>query len=64
MYTLRTLISHLARDDNRAPLKQFIDKQDTFIVLFDQPKFAYLDGSLYQDDTLVNGGTQFLGYLQ
>lgn len=53
----------LGADDNRAPLKQFIDKQDTFIVLFDQPKFAYLDGSLYQDDTLVNGGTQFLGYL-
>ncbi|RYM61138.1 hypothetical protein BSR03_13370 [Serratia proteamaculans] len=53
----------LGADDDRAPLKQFIDKQDTFIVLFDQPRFAYLDGSLYQDDSLVNGGTQFLGYL-
>ncbi|MGR7527548.1 hypothetical protein ACU6ZM_25820 [Klebsiella aerogenes] len=53
----------LGADDNCTPLKQFIDKQDTFIVLFDQPKFAYLDGSLYQDDSLVNGGTQFLGYL-
>ncbi|WP_145586160.1 hypothetical protein [Yersinia kristensenii] len=31
--------------------------------MFDQPRFAYLDGSLYQDDSLVNGGTQFLGYL-
>ncbi|WP_218569378.1 MULTISPECIES: hypothetical protein [unclassified Pseudomonas] len=53
----------LGMDDDRALLKHFIDKQDTFIVLFDQPRFAYLDGSLYQDDTLVNGGTQFLGYL-
>ncbi|WP_394546850.1 hypothetical protein [Pantoea ananatis] len=53
----------IGADNDRAPLKQFIDREDTFIVLFDQPKFAYLDGSLYQDDSLVNGGTQFLGYL-
>ncbi|HFF9833912.1 hypothetical protein V6280_04335 [Serratia marcescens] len=53
----------LGMDENRVTIKQFIDKQDTFIVLFDQPRFAYLDGSLYQDDSLVNGGTQFLGYL-
>lgn len=53
----------LGADDGRMLLKQFIDKQDTFIVLFDQPQFAYLDGSLYQDDSLVNGGALFLGYL-
>ncbi|HBO1241769.1 TPA: hypothetical protein ACGJWA_004678 [Pseudomonas aeruginosa] len=53
----------LGVDDVRVLLKQFIDKQDTFIVLFDQPRFAYLDGSLYQDDSLANGGSQFLGYL-
>ncbi|SQA97255.1 Uncharacterised protein [Cedecea neteri] len=53
----------LGADNDRALLKQFIDKQDTFIVLFDQPRFAYLDGSLYLDDSLINGGTQFLGYL-
>lgn len=53
----------LGADNDRVPLKQFIDKQDTFIVLFDQPRFAYLDGSLYEDDSFVNGGTQFLGYL-
>lgn len=50
-------------DNGRVPLKQFIDKEDTFIVLFDQPQFAYLDGSLYQDDSLVNGGRLFLGHL-
>ncbi|WP_417311188.1 hypothetical protein [Ectopseudomonas khazarica] len=53
----------LGADEGRTLLKQFIDKEDTFIVLFDQPRFAYLDGNLYQDDSLVNGGTQFLGYL-
>lgn len=53
----------LGADDDRVLLKQFIDKEDTFIILFDQPRFAYLDGNLYQDDSLINGGTQFLGYL-
>lgn len=53
----------LGADEGRVLLKQFIDKEDTFIVLFDQPRFAYLDGNLYQDDSLINGGTQFLGYL-
>jgi len=53
----------IGADNHRIPLKQFIDKHDTFILLFDQPRFAYLDGSLYQDDSLANGGSQFLGYL-
>jgi hypothetical protein len=53
----------LGTDHGRVQLKEFIDKQDTFIVLFDQPQLAYLDGSLYQDDSLVNGGSLFLGYL-
>lgn len=53
----------LGADEDRVLLKQFIDKENTFIVLFDQPRFAYLDGNLYQDDSLVNGGSQFLGYL-
>lgn len=50
-------------DNGRVLLKRFVDEQNAFIVLFDQPQFAYLDGSLYQDDSLVNGGTLFLGYL-
>lgn len=50
-------------DEGRVLLKQFIDKENTFIILFDQLQFAYLDGSLYQDNSLVNGGSQFLGYL-
>lgn len=53
----------IGADENRVLLKQLIDKHDTFIVLFDQPRFAYLDGNLYQDDSLLHGGTQFLGYL-
>lgn len=50
-------------DNGRVLLKKFIDEQNAFIVLFNQPQFAYLDGCLYQDDSLVNGGALFLGYL-
>lgn len=53
----------VGEDNGRLLLKKFIDEQNAFIVLFDQPKFAYLDGSLYQDDSLINGGSLFLGYL-
>lgn len=53
----------MGTDEDRVLLKQFIDKEDTFIILFDHARFAYLDGNLYQDDSLVNGGSQFLGYL-
>lgn len=50
-------------DADRIPLRRFIDRTDTFIVLFDAPQFAYIDGSLYRDDSLTNGGASFLGYL-
>lgn len=53
----------LGADSGRVQLKQFIDRHDMFIVLFDEPQFAYLNGSLYQDDSLLNGGALFLGYL-
>lgn len=50
-------------DGDRIKLKQFIDKEDIFIILFDQPQFAYLDGNLYRDESLTNGGDLFLAYL-
>lgn len=53
----------LGQDDDRVPLKQFIDKEDVFIILFAHPRYAYLDGTLYQDDSLINGGARFLSYL-
>lgn len=53
----------LGTDENRLPLRRFIDQNDAFIVLFDQPQYAYIDGSLYQDDSLTSGGATFLGYL-
>jgi len=53
----------LGEDERRVPIKQFIDKEDLFIVLFDDLRYAYLDGTLYQDDSLINGGAQFLSHL-
>lgn len=53
----------VGQDPDRMPLRRFIDRTDSFIVLFDEPQYAYIDGSLYQDDSLISGGASFLGYL-
>lgn len=60
---VESTLTIVGQDEDRAPLKQFIDKEDSFIILFDHPRYAYLDGTLYQDDSLSNGGAQFLNYL-
>jgi hypothetical protein len=50
-------------DNDRMPLRRYLDRKETFILLFDEPQLAYIDGSLYQDNSLIDGGTVFLGYL-
>ncbi|MCO5367806.1 hypothetical protein [Pseudomonas alliivorans] len=50
-------------DNDRMPLKRYLDRNEAFILLFDEPRLAYIDGSLYQDNSLADGGSTFLGYL-
>jgi hypothetical protein len=51
-------------DPNRMSLRRYIDRQDGFILLFDQLRYAYIDGTLFRDDALVDGGADFLRYLR
>jgi len=51
-------------DPNRMSLRRYIDRQSGFILLFDQLRFAYIDGTLFRDDGLVDGGADFLRYLR
>lgn len=51
-------------DPGRRTLKRYIDREDLFIVLFKDLALAYLDGALYRDDLLADGGGNFLKYLQ
>jgi len=49
--------------ENGIPIKRFIDQNDLFTVLFNDPTIIYLDGELYRDDSLVDG-TTFLSYIR
>lgn len=50
-------------DDQPISLKEFLDRQDAFIVLFDDAQLAYIDGALYRDESMTNGGTSLLDHL-
>lgn len=49
-------------DPNGMPLKRFIDRSDIFSVLFSDFTLAYIDGALYRDNQIEDGGASFLRY--
>jgi hypothetical protein len=53
----------LGQDPNRMSLRSYIDREDGFILLFDALSLAYIDGTLFRDEALTNGGASFLRYL-
>ena len=54
----------LGQDPNRIALRKYIDQEDGFIILFDILALAYIDGTLFRDDGLTDGGDGFLRYLR
>ena len=53
----------LGEDPDRRPLRYFLDDSDAFLVLFDDIRLAYIGGTLFRDETLVDGGAVFLQHL-
>lgn len=51
-------------DDDRAPLRSYLDANDRFIVLFNDLALVYVEGGLFRDDQLAAGGPSLLSYLQ
>ena len=58
-------VLHLAlgHDPERRSLREFLDEENAFIVLFTDARLAYIDGQVFRDDTLLDGGAAFLRYL-
>lgn len=54
----------LGEAPDRTPLRRYIDRDDHFVVLFQDPTLAYIDGSLYRDELLADGGGNFLRHIQ
>jgi hypothetical protein len=54
----------LGQDPDRMPLRRYVDRENLFILLFDTLSLAYIDGTLFRDDALADGGKSFLRYLR
>lgn len=50
----------LGQDPDVRPLRNFIDDYDEFLVLFADIRLAYIGGTVFRDETLVDGGSAFL----
>jgi hypothetical protein len=49
--------------DQQTALKIYLDHENLFLVLFDDLNIAYLNGELFQDNVMRDGGALFLGHL-
>lgn len=53
----------LGEDEDRRPLARFIDRENLFTVLFSDPALAYVEGELFRDEAMLDGGASFLRHL-
>lgn len=54
----------VGQDNDRLTLRRFLDSRNGFIMLFDDITLAYIDGGLFRDEGLLDGGAAFLRYLR
>ena len=53
----------VGEDPDSQPLRSYINRENRFIVLFDDMALAYIDGTLYRDEAFAAGGEELLRYL-
>ncbi|MCA6100134.1 hypothetical protein [Bradyrhizobium australafricanum] len=49
--------------DHQTALKMYLDRENLFLVLFDDVSVAYLNGELFEDKAMRDGGASFLRHL-
>lgn len=54
----------LGEDEDRMSLREYLDEANALIVLFDDVRLAYIDGQVFRDETLLDGGEAFLQYFR
>jgi hypothetical protein len=52
----------LGEDSDRQTLREYLDEIQALIVLFEDVRLAYIDGQVFRDETLLDGGESFLRY--
>jgi hypothetical protein len=53
----------VGEDPDRAPLARYLDREKLFTILFTDPALAYVDGELFRDEAMLDGGAGFLRHL-
>lgn len=51
-------------EPERRPLRRYLDQEDLFTVLFNDLSLAYVEGSLFRDEILADGGGNFLRHIK
>jgi hypothetical protein len=52
-----------ADGDQQTALKMYLDRENLFLILFDDVNTAYVNGGLFQENAMRDGGALFLGHL-
>lgn len=52
------------QEESRLPIRRYIDHNDLFTVLFSDFSIVYIDGALYRDGTIMDGGKRVLSYIR
>jgi hypothetical protein len=60
---VESLGTALGEDNERKTLREYLDEIDALIVLFDDVRLTYIDGQVFRDETLLDGGESLLRYL-
>ena len=53
----------LGEDGDRRLLARYIDRENLFTILFSDASVAYLDGQLFRNEAMRDGGSEFLRHL-
>jgi hypothetical protein len=53
----------LGDDPERRSLQNYLDEADALIVLFEDAGLAYIDGQVFRDESMLDGGATFMRYL-
>lgn len=59
---VESLGAALGDDPERRSLREFLDQENAFIILFSDARLSYIYGQVFRDETLLDGGASFLRY--
>lgn len=61
---VETMAVAVGQDEERTLLARYLDREDLFTVLFSDPALAYVEGELFRDEAMLDGGAGFLRHLR